>query len=150
MYNDDCFEYPALTETEINAQKALLPEGFYNFETMDASSKTSSTGNRMAQLKQKLWDSDGKEHIRTDWLIGIPTMAWKTKHYWESVGKPEKYTGKTPLPEFVGNSGVLEIHHQKDQKGNMQDRIKDYIVSDVKDVPDNAKGKSEFEDDIAF
>jgi len=89
------FDYDVMSEEE--AQKArefpLLPDGIYDFVTMESKLKYSQAGNAMIELKNRICH-DGMEFNVYDNLIGTKNMAWKTKHYCESTGLEKEYVAK--------------------------------------------------------
>jgi hypothetical protein len=123
------FEYKVLTEEELMAQRKLLTDGIYQFQSINSEygySKTS--GNPMITLTLKLWDSSAKEYTVKDYLVA--SLVYKIKHFWESVGKPEKYNGLNDYHEFNHQSGIVEIKLEKDKNSNSgkeYPRVVDYI-----------------------
>lgn len=89
------FDYDVMTEEE--AQKArefpLLPDGVYDFVTIESKLKYSQAGNAMIELKNRICH-DGMEFNVFDNLIGTKNMAWKTKHYCETTGLEKEYAAK--------------------------------------------------------
>ena len=81
------FTYPKMTEEE--AQKArefkLLPDGIYDFEVIQASAKTSHSGNPMIEMKIKI-RHNGEDYNVFDNLIGTANMTWKTLHFCAATG----------------------------------------------------------------
>jgi len=145
------FEYPVLSDDEIKSQQeeylaSLKPldPGIYDFQVLKSSFKISEkTGNHMIELQLKVFGHDGKEYVLWDWLVATKGMAFKTKHFWESVGHPEMYIGKAEVEDFENQMGKLETNIGKDQKGNLRARIKDYVPAPKnEEVP--------FDDDINF
>lgn len=142
------FKYPVLNDQQIKQQQeefiaSLKPldPGIYNFQVLEATEKTSKSGNPMLELVLNVWGHDGKVFRLYDWLVGIESMAFKTKHFWESVGEPEKYiSGEAAAVDFLDKSGKLETLLKKDDKGNLRAGIKDY-------VPVLSKTENDFHDD---
>lgn len=137
------FEYPVLSEDEIKREhddylatlKPLAP-GIYEFQVNKALFKIAEkTGNHMIELQLKVWGHDGKEWVVFDWLVATKNMAFKTKHFWESVGKPEKYNGKALPEDFENQFGKVEIANARDQKGVMRAKVKDYVPQPKEDLP---------------
>lgn len=143
------FEYPVLTEEEIQAEneefiasrKPLAP-GIYDFQVTNAGYETSNNGHAQIVLQVKVWGHDGKEYSLRDWLVATKNMAFKTKHFWESVGQPDKYNGKAMVEDFENQSGKCEIINKKDKNGKLWANIKDYVQQGKKEVA--------LDDDIPF
>ena len=117
-----------MTEEEIRSAN-LIPEGIYNFEVMSAEDKTSAKGNEMIELQLKVWDNIGKEHNIKDWLMGIPGMMYKLKHFCEVTGILGQYeNGIVTSLSCTGKTGKLHLMIQKDKTGKYPDKnsVKDY------------------------
>ena len=77
------FTYEPITAEQVEKERQypLLDPGIYNFQVIESTFKTSSTGNPMIVLKLMIWDKNGKEFIVFDYLVGTNGMAWKTRHF---------------------------------------------------------------------
>lgn len=146
--NSDFFEYPVLSDEEMEAMKKRLEPAEYIFQVEGAENKISKSGNPMIELIITVWDDDGKTYKIWDWLIGTKNMFWKTKHFWESVGEPEKCTGKTFIADFYNKSGKVKTGLRPDDKGNQKPFIIDYVGNPVKNI--SLHPEVPFDDDIAF
>src|SRR5260221_9645948 len=106
MHNDDYFDHAILSDEEIESLRKRLLAGEYPFEVIKAEKKLSkSSGNPMIELTLKIWDQEGNEFKQFDWITNSPKMAWKTKHFWESVGLPEKYNTKNLVSDYENKCG---------------------------------------------
>lgn len=135
------FDYDVLTEEE--AQKArefpLLPDGIYDFVTIDAKLKYSKNGNTMIELKNRICH-DGQEFHVFDNLIAIKSMIWKTKHYCETTGLEKEYLAKQFGQPLCINRrgtcaiGTVEARPKNDGTGAMwkaKNEVTDYLSSDA-------------------
>lgn len=153
------FQYNVVSEEE--AQKArefpLLPDGTYDFYTMESKFQQSSTGNPMIALKVKIMH-DGKDFNVFDNLIGIASMDWKTKHYCETTGLQQNYIDKT-FDEKVaaGRKGKCIISTQPAKPKNdgsgtfykAKNVIDDYVTADTL-AKTEGQGAEFFEDSLPF
>lgn len=127
MYND-FFEYPTLSEDQILLQQSILEEGEHDFVVIKAEKKNSkSSGNPMIELQLKVTGQNGRKHVLFDWFTCSEKMAYKVKHFWESVGSPENYSGRNSVSDFIGREGRLETGTRKNDNGKSQAVVKDYI-----------------------
>jgi len=105
----------------------LLQKGDYDFEVTEAIEKTSKSGNPMIQVRLKVFHEDSFRFV-TDYLM--EKMAFKLRHFAESVGLLEEYNaGQFDASNLVGASGVvkLEIEPAKGQF-SAKNSVKDYAV----------------------
>lgn len=159
MYqDDDVIMYEPLSDEEIKAERGVLQPGVYDFEVMEATKKTSKSNYPMIELKLKVWGDDGRIYSMFDWLL--PThrkMAWKIKHFWESVGQAANYNGQLSAKELIGKTGKVRTKIEQDNKGYDQARVEDYAnEADKKLHEAQTKGhlqkpaEDELDDDIPF
>lgn len=123
-------KYQPKTEEEVN-NFSLCPEGVFPFEVVHAEEKLSQKGNEMIQLKLKVFDDEGNQHIVYDFLM--EAVAFKLKHFCDAVGLAELYkSGELTDIECEGKTGKVEIGHRPDQKDKekMRHGVKDYIVDE--------------------
>lgn len=149
------FSWQPLSQDEILAQKRNLDPGEYDFMVTSATLKTSKSGNGMIELILKIWDQAGKEYTCYDWLVAIPSMAYKAKHFWESVGNPEFYEkGSCLESDFMNTQGKVKTGLQKSEDGQrLNVRVVDYIPlqQNVKSTSSTLPPANDFvEDDIPF
>lgn len=114
------FAYDVMSEDE--AQKArefpMLPDGVYDFETIEAKLTYSQAGNPMIQLKNKIV-YEGRDYNVYDNLIGTKNMVWKTKHYCESTGLEREYLAGTFSEKLcMGRRGVCEVGTKPERPKN--------------------------------
>jgi hypothetical protein len=143
--------FTARTEEEINAINLLEP-GECDFEVAKAVSKKSkASGNPMIELTLKVWDIKGKEKTIFDYLINIPSMEYKIKHFCDSVGLDEDYqAGSLSAVKCEGKFGKLKLTIAKDKSGQYPDKnaVQDYVKSVSKKT--NGTEQPPFDDDIPF
>jgi hypothetical protein len=132
------FTYQPLSaeEAERARQYPLLQDGIYTFSVVKATLKQSSKGNSMIELQEVYWNDEGKEFIVFDFLIGIKSMEWKTRHFCEAVGLEKEYiSGKFNENLCLGKQGKASIILQKGKAnangGFYKDKnvVEDYIAS---------------------
>lgn len=141
------FDYDVMSEEE--AQKArefpLLPDGIYDFAVMEAKFKYSGSNNPMIELKLRIIH-DGKEFHVFDNLIGIRTMAWKTKHFCDTTGLQKEYVAKK-FDQYLavnrrGTCEIVSVPARPKNNGKFnadgtpemykaKNEIKDYISEEV-------------------
>lgn len=133
------FTFTPKTEEELSAINLLEPgEGL--FEVIQAIQKTSKSGNNMIEMKLRAWDKNGKEKIIHDYLVNIPELEFKIKHFCESTGMIEKYQqGKFTDIDCVGKTGKLKLIIKKDKTGDYADKnsVADYIKTDSFNTSEN-------------
>lgn len=148
------FSYEPLTEDQCNKSRQfpLLEPGVYDFQVMDAHVKVSRAGNPMIELILKVWGKNGAEFTIYDYLLSTPNMAWKLKHFCDSVGLAKEYESKS-FDEFkcINRFGKADIVYQPGAKkangdGYYSDKnaVNDYVKAEEKVV------KPELNDDLPF
>lgn len=125
-------KYPALTDQQIEGMRAKLQPGIYEFQVVSAEEKVSQTsGNEMIKLTLKVWDKEGRQFTVFDYLVATEKMAFKTKHFCESIGAPELYCGETDAALFTDRCGHVKTALEKEEyKGRMQEKVRvvDYVT----------------------
>lgn len=130
----------------------LYPEGIYRFQVMRTTQKHSqNSGNDYFNLKMRIW-VDGKERILFDMLFFEGKMLYKTKHFCEVAGMPEKYnSGKIMPTDCDGKEGYLElVHRTNTQTGELQNSVKDYVIPEGAQLTQAESKNDSFNDDISF
>jgi hypothetical protein len=109
----------------------FLASGECNFEVVEATSKTSSSGNQMIKLKLKVWDMNGDEGFIYDNLILTSSkfLLRKIKDFCYSCGLENFYdAGKLSALDCNGKSGKAVLGIEKGVNGyNDRNVIKGYI-----------------------
>jgi hypothetical protein len=126
----------------------MLAVGDANYTVLKATQKESKSGNPMIELQLQVWDKNGKEGVIYDYLLNIPSMEHKIKHFCESCGLEDKYNqGCFEDSDCEGKSGKLILFIQKDKHGVHPDKaaVKDYLKVDASNA-----AKVPFNDDIPF
>lgn len=141
-------------QCEKERQYPMLEPGIYNFTVSKAESKRSKSGNPMIELTLKVFDNNGKEFNVFDYLIAMPSMNWKIRHFCDSVGLTKEYeSGKFDEYLAVGRSGKVDIVFQKgkakDGGGFYKDKnaVEDYVMTDQGAQKYNAAPVDDFKDD---
>lgn len=128
-------------------ESSLLPEGVYDFEVISAVEKLSKTGNEMVEIKVRV--ETERSYIITDFLVAIDSMAYKIKHFAESVGLLEEYkAGHMPAEQMVGSVGKAKVAIQA-AKGEYKAKnvIRDYIPAKNGAV---TRAPADLDDEIPF
>ncbi len=116
------------TEAEI-ADDNLVMEGEYPFEVITAAETQSKAGNDMLKLWINVVDPEGRNHGVWDYLVSMDSMAYKIRHFSESIGMlPEYERGELLAEALVGCTGKCKIAIQP-AKGDFAAKnvVKDYI-----------------------
>ncbi len=159
-------KYTRYSEQELK-EIALIPDGVYQFETMEVHETDKygqplrdKNGYDMAKLKLKIWDKNGRERFVFTNLFGDGGMAFRTRHYADSVGKIKEYEEDTfDVRETLGDTGYAQIITRKGgikdkltgEKWDDSNDVKDFIKLAEQDQYRNIKKESDvpfFDDDI--
>lgn len=119
------------TETEV---LNLLPKGVYFFEVTNAKDTSSKAGNDMMVLTLKVYNDEQSKTI-TDYLVGqIDSMAYKIRHFAESIDMLTEYESGEMLAETViGAAGQCKVDiDEKDPAFPPKNVIRDYVKRVVK------------------
>lgn len=140
------------SEQEVQ-EMGLAAVGVYDFLVVEADDKQSKVGNDMAVIKIKIEDSDGREYKIVDYLVAIDSMAYKIRHFAESVGLLTEYEkGDMPAEFFLGRTGRCKLAVQP-AKGEYRAKnvVSDYLPSTkIGGVPAQSFDRSELDDEIPF
>lgn len=138
------------SEKEI-AEENLIKPGFYDFEVVDATEKTSKSGNEMIELKLNVFDGDSPR-IVIDYLL--ESMAFKLRHAADACGLLPNYeAGSLLADDFKGKSGKLKIKIDKDKSGQYADKngVGDYVKREATAIPDGRPvAPADLDDSIPF
>ena len=128
----------------------LIPKGEYIFEVLEADEKTSKSGNDMIALKLGVVYNDSVRGI-FDYLVDIDSMAFKTRHFADSVGLLAEYEkGSLDAGALVGLTGKCKIDIQPAKDGyDAKNAVKDYVKIGSKSAP-TGKTETVEDDDIPF
>lgn len=92
--------YKALNEEDVmKARFNLLDDGEYDAVVKMASRRMSKSGNVMADMVLSVFDSNGHPTDVRDFLVFMPTMLWKIKHFCDSSGQEQLYAEEKFCPE---------------------------------------------------
>lgn len=135
----------------------LIEPGVYRFQVNKASLRTSKNGNPMMAVEISVWD-DSRTYNIFDYLVNIPSMTWKIRHFADSLNLGKEYDNDTLEPEMcVGLYGMADINIQPAKDGYAAKNIVvDYVLNEqgqVKsEVIPNATKPVEFNDleDLPF
>lgn len=138
-------------------EMGLLPAAIYDFIIAEADDTQSKAGNDMAVIKLKIEDENGREHKIVDYLVSIDSMAYKIRHFAESVGLLAEYEkGDMPADFMLGRTGRCKLVVQP-AKGEYRAKntVADYIVDKTAATGNPAKpqanfDRSELDDEIPF
>lgn len=109
-------------------EDALIPEGVYRFEVLDAREKVSSAGNDMLNLKLGV-HVNNRRLIYWDSIILMPKMFYKLEHFCNTTGMPEKIDeGRVMAQDCLGKEGLINIIQKvNDKTGEVENQTKDYV-----------------------
>lgn len=127
-------DFTPLSDKELK-ELNLYPEGRYRFRVLRTEHKRSQTGSEYFNLRMNI-NINGKDRTLFDMLFFEGKMLFKTKHFCEVTGMPEKYENGKLMPyECDGKEGWLELGQRVNQKtGELQNNVKDYVADEV-DAP---------------
>lgn len=135
--------YTRYSEQELK-EMALIPDGVYQFQTMEVHESNKygqplrdKNGYDMAKLKLKIWDKNGRERFVFTNLFGDGGMAFRTRHYADSVGQIDKYDAdQFIVRETIGCTGYVQIITRK---GGIKDQLTGEKWEDSNDAKDFIK-----------
>lgn len=138
-------------------EENLLPAGVYDFEVLSAEDTHSSKGNEMAVVKLQISSPDGRERTVIDYLVSTDAMAFKIKHFAESVGLMGEYqSGELAAEDMKGCVGQCKIIITP-AKGEYRAKntVADYVKksganSGSKPIGDPRPAPPPLDDDIPF
>jgi hypothetical protein len=156
------FDYPVFNSEE-EAQKArefpLLPDGIYDFAVIDAKPGFTNSGNPKINLKLRIIHQEKEWYVFDD-LIGMPSFAWKIKHFCEITGLEKEYKAKQFGVDMCKNRrGKCKISNIAAKPKNdgtndywkAKNQVDDYVINDKTNifsslnsnpfVPNEAKSK---------
>jgi hypothetical protein len=113
-------------------EDGLLPKGTYDYEIIEATDKTSKSGNDMIELKLLFFHGESGSRTIRDYLL--EAMAGKLKHFCVSHRLIREYDNGTLRAEAcVGLSGRALVGIEKDKSGKYPDKntVLDYVVTKV-------------------
>lgn len=106
----------------------LIPKGEHAFEVLEADERQSKKGNDMIALKLGISYGDSLRGV-FDYLVDIDSMAYKTRHFADTVGMLAEYEkGTLNGADLIGLTGFckLDIEPANDQFGP-KNVVKDYV-----------------------
>lgn len=132
-------KFEVLSDVQLEELKCL-PAGIWDFEVIHAEERERDAGGEMTILQLLVDVKPGISHVVFCYLIPSSRFAFLIKHFWDSVGNPEKYeSGDIPASEYIGKKGRMKTKVGKNKEGDAQAQVVDFIKKD--DLPD---------DDISF
>jgi hypothetical protein len=153
------YNFQPLSDEELDAIN-VIEEGIYDFEVVKAERKTSKSGNPMAAIQLRVWDTQSAVHFIYDYLVfsSVPLNIRKVKHFCDSVGLAEEYK-KGELPEDLEmRAGKVHIGIEEEKpnpSGGMyprKNKVVDYVMTDKDAVkPNLSVNADDFDDkDLPF
>lgn len=130
-------------------ESSLLADGTYDFEVIAAVEKTSAKGNDMVELKIRI--EEERSYVVADYLVSIDSMAYKIRHFAESVGLVDEYErGTLPADQMIGCTGKCKIKTQP-AKGEYRAKnvVADYIKVEGASAP-KKPAMADLDDEIPF
>ncbi len=109
-------------------------DGDYEFEVYKAELKLSPNNNYYILLKKKVNIPGYGKVYSDDTLVDHKSMFFKRKHFWESVGYPQKLNEASP-EEYERRGGIghyiVEEYYSKKQGRNRKKLVcTDYVVKE--------------------
>ena len=139
--------YQPLSEEDANDksnQFALLKDGDYPFEVLEAEDKTSKNGNEYIKTKLGVAASPGRQ--QWVWCNLVPAMEFQLRHLCESTGLLAKYaTGQLTARDCIGRTGIASIITKKQDGYEARNEVKDFVVK-LRDIRSDCAG-SEYAND---
>jgi hypothetical protein len=111
-------------------QTALLKPGDYAFRVLDAGEKRSQNGNEMIELKLDVYVKGGADQsIVYDNLVFTEKSAWKIDTFLMACGMHPGDGADCHIlgSELVGWEGHLRLANEKDQNGNLRNKVAAYL-----------------------
>jgi hypothetical protein len=121
-------------------QYTLLKPGDYNFRVLSAEEKMSQAGNEMIELKLDVFEkgyNQENQSIVYDNLVFTEKAAWKIDSFLKST---ERHPGQDCdcnliAEEMTGWAGRCRIRHEKDQNGNLRNKVDAYLWEESDGIP---------------
>jgi hypothetical protein len=114
------------TQDQIEREN-LLPAGTYDYEVLQATDKTSKSGNDMIHLKLKVFRPEGGFVYADDYLL--EKMAFKLIHFCHGAGLEDKYNaGELAASDCIGRTGKCDLIIDEQAGFPPKNAIKDYIA----------------------
>ena len=106
------FKWSVKSEEEANSlmEEPSYSKGRYKFKVYAQEEKISANGNNYISLKMKVFLTDGFVYA-DDNIVDTPKMFFKRKHFWESVGFPDKLNSSSS--EYVNQEGEADFDVQE-------------------------------------
>lgn len=150
------FNFKPKTDEEIERMN-LLSDGAYRFTVRNAVETVSKSGNPMVRLDLEIYGHDGGSTFITDYMVSSEKMAWKIKHFCETLGLLEQYQkGMLDTPNLIRSEGYAQVVTEKRSEYPARNKVKDYgkpkekkantILSPTKADPNNPLELKEDED----
>lgn len=128
------------SEAELK-EMALIADGVYQFEVMEVHDVDKygvklcdKDGNDMSKLKLKIWDKNGRERVVFTNLFSDGRMAFRTRHFADSIGMIEEYENDDfDTSDTLCRTGWCQIITRKGGIKNKETNEKWDDSNDVKD-----------------
>lgn len=119
------------TDEQLNKIKdqQLLEPGIYDFEVINAVPEISKSNNHMIKLTLKVWGKDGNTHAIFDYLVNMPSMWWKIRHFADSVGLESDFIAED-CRSLTGKTDIIIQKGKPNLSGDLypdKNSVKDYI-----------------------
>lgn len=138
------------------ALAGLITPGIYDFEVLDAKDTFSKAGNDMVELQIGIFDGSGRSRKVFDYLVDLDSMAFKNRHFAESVGMLADYErGEMKANDMFQRTGRCKVYVKKDKTGQYPDKnaIGDYLPPDPRMTKATVVASREpapFDDEVPF
>jgi hypothetical protein len=121
------FNFHPKTDEEIERMH-LLPDGTYRFTVRNALETVSKEkGNPMVRVDLEIYGHDGGSSLMSDYLVASDKMAWKIKHFCDTLGLLEQYQkGNLEAQNLIRLEGYAQVVTEKRSEYPARNKVKDY------------------------
>lgn len=120
------FNFHPKTDEEIERMH-LLPDGTYRFTVRNAVEAVSKSGNPMVRIDIEIYGHDGGSILTSDYLVSSDKMAWKIKHFCDTLGLLEQYQkGGLEAQNLIRLQGYAQVVTEKRSEYPARNKVKDY------------------------
>lgn len=99
---------------EFEMVDTILDEGLVSFSVISAKNATSKSGNQQLVTYIKIVDSKGRANRINDYFPDMPSMYWKTKHFFQAINRGHLFTQNFDPDSLKGAKGKVTIKKVKE------------------------------------
>lgn len=140
--------FAPVSAQEVDAQSndfTPWPAGDYDFEVHDAVDQVSKSGNEMIKLTLHVFHPEhAGQRTVFDYLVAIPSSAFKVRHFAEAIGLLNEYERGELLPHALLNrTGRCKLRIRKgDGQYPDQNQVGDYLPAQTRAAPSAPRGNT--------